>query len=331
MGYIKHNEFDKQLSGQRTISFYYFWGGESVLQQNLLEKIQKNENLEKEILYGETLKVDQLVNAVSTATLFADKKLIVIKNAEKIKTKDEKNIAEVLGTSPTVNPLFFLCSEKISKDELRNNPLIRKIAELGEVVEFRQLYQNEMIEYIVHKVAGRGKTISRSDVQYFIDLTGNNLSEVKNELEKLFLYTKDKKIINSTDIENCSGYTNQQNLYKLNDAIRIKDKQKALKVLNELIESGENEIHIIRSVYKEFNKMLLAESYIEEKKFNSRKVIETMRLNKYYGEKFLAEIKKYSRSDIINKIEMLYLTELADKSGRIVNSDLHMLILGLRA
>ena len=331
MGYIKHNEFDKQLSGQRTISFYYFWGGESVLQQNLLEKIQKNENLEKEILYGETLKVDQLVNAVSTATLFADKKLIVIKNAEKIKTKDEKNIAEVLGTFPTVNPLFFLCSEKISKDELRNNPLIRKIAELGEVVEFRQLYQNEMIEYIVHKVAGRGKTISRSDVQYFIDLTGNNLSEVKNELEKLFLYTKDKKIINSTDIENCSGYTNQQNLYKLNDAIRIKDKQKALKVLNELIESGENEIHIIRSVYKEFNKMLLAESYIEEKKFNSRKVIETMRLNKYYGEKFLAEIKKYSRSDIINKIEMLYLTELADKSGRIVNSDLHMLILGLRA
>ena len=331
MGYIKHNEFDKQLSGQRTIPFYYFWGGESVLQQNLLEKIQKNENLEKEILYGETLKVDQLVNAVSTATLFADKKLIVIKNAEKIKTKDEKNIAEVLGTSPTVNPLFFLCSEKISKDELRNNPLIRKIAELGEVVEFRQLYQNEMIEYIVHKVAGRGKTISRSDVQYFIDLTGNNLSEVKNELEKLFLYTKDKKIINSTDIENCSGYTNQQNLYKLNDAIRIKDKQKALKVLNELIESGENEIHIIRSVYKEFNKMLLAESYIEEKKFNSRKVIETMRLNKYYGEKFLAEIKKYSRSDIINKIEMLYLTELADKSGRIVNSDLHMLILGLRA
>lgn len=331
MGYIKHNEFDKQLSGQRTISFYYFWGGESVLQQNLLEKIQKNENLEKEILYGETLKVDQLVNAVSTATLFADKKLIVIKNAEKIKTKDEKNIAEVLGTSPTVNPLFFLCSEKISKDELRNNPLIRKIAELGEVVEFRQLYQNEMIEYIVHKVAGRGKTISRSDVQYFIDLTGNNLSEVKNELEKLFLYTKDKKIIDSTDIENCSGYTNQQNLYKLNDAIRIKDKQKALKVLNELIESGENEIHIIRSVYKEFNKMLLAESYIEEKKFNSRKVIETMRLNKYYGEKFLAEIKKYSRSDIINKIEMLYLTELADKSGRIVNSDLHMLILGLRA
>jgi len=331
LGYIKHNEFDKQLSGQRTISFYYFWGGESVLQQNLLEKIQKNENLEKEILYGETLKVDQLVNAVSTATLFADKKLIVIKNAEKIKTKDEKNIAEVLGTSPTVNPLFFLCSEKISKDELRNNPLIRKIAELGEVVEFRQLYQNEMIEYIVHKVAGRGKIISRSDVQYFIDLTGNNLSEVKNELEKLFLYTKDKKIINSTDIENCSGYTNQQNLYKLNDAIRIKDKQKALKVLNELIESGENEIHIIRSVYKEFNKMLLAESYIEEKKFNSRKVIETMRLNKYYGEKFLAEIKKYSRSDIINKIEMLYLTELADKSGRIVNSDLHMLILGLRA
>jgi len=331
LGYIKHNEFDKQLSGQRTIPFYYFWGGESVLQQNLLEKIQKNENLEKEILYGETLKVDQLVNAVSTATLFADKKLIVIKNAEKIKTKDEKNIAEVLGTSPTVNPLFFLCSEKISKDELRNNPLIRKIAELGEVVEFRQLYQNEMIEYIVHKVAGRGKTISRSDVQYFIDLTGNNLSEVKNELEKLFLYTKDKKIINSTDIENCSGYTNQQNLYKLNDAIRIKDKQKALKVLNELIESGENEIHIIRSVYKEFNKMLLAESYIEEKKFNSRKVIETMRLNKYYGEKFLAEIKKYSRSDIINKIEMLYLTELADKSGRIVNSDLHMLILGLRA
>ena len=331
MGYIKHNEFDKQLSGQRTISFYYFWGGESVLQQNLLEKIQKNENLEKEILYGETLKVDQLVNAVSTATLFADKKLIVIKNAEKIKTKDEKNIAEVLGTSPTVNPLFFLCSEKISKDELRNNPLIRKIAELGEVVEFRQLYQNEMIEYIVHKVAGQGKTISRSDVQYFIDLTGNNLSEVKNELEKLFLYTKDKKIIDSTDIENCSGYTNQQNLYKLNDAIRIKDKQKALKVLNELIEAGENEIHIIRSVYKEFNKMLLAESYIEEKKFNSRKVIETMRLNKYYGEKFLAEIKKYSRSDIINKIEMLYLTELADKSGRIVNSDLHMLILGLRA
>jgi len=331
LGYIKHNEFDKQLSGQRTISFYYFWGGESVLQQNLLEKIQKNENLEKEILYGETLKVDQLVNAVSTATLFADKKLIVIKNAEKIKTKDEKNIAEVLGTSPTVNPLFFLCSEKISKDELRNNPLIRKIAELGEVVEFRQLYQNEMIEYIVHKVAGRGKTISRSDVQYFIDLTGNNLSEVKNELEKLFLYTKDKKIINSKDIEKCSGYTNQQNLYKLNDAIRIKDKQKALKVLNELIESGENEIHIIRSVYKEFNKMLLAESYIEEKKFDSRKVIETMRLNKYYGEKFLAEIKKYSRSDIINKIEMLYLTELADKSGRIVNSDLHMLILGLRA
>jgi len=47
-----------------------------------------------------------------------------------------------------------------------------------------------------------------------------------------------KTEINTEDIEMCSGYVKQENIYRLNDAIMSGDRALALKILEELIQHG---------------------------------------------------------------------------------------------
>ena len=66
--------------------------------------------------------------------------------------------------------------------------------------------------------------------QLIIELTGNNLSKINNEFEKLSLNKKDSLGINEELILNHFGINNEYNLFELQNQYGKRDLMKVLKI-----------------------------------------------------------------------------------------------------
>ena len=63
--------------------------------------------------------------------------------------------------------------------------IYKAISKHGETVEFERLNHSNLVRWTRKRFQLHNKTISREDLEYFIMQTGNNLEDIKNEVEKL--------------------------------------------------------------------------------------------------------------------------------------------------
>jgi DNA polymerase-3 subunit delta len=326
MGKIKYRQLRDRIEQKKFAPLYYFHGEENYLQEKTvrqLEKINSDDLAAKQVLWGKDLTLNEFVNAISTVPLFTSPgaaEIVLLRGADSIKQATEKQIAgylDIPGKANTfVNLCIFINPERLRRNELENNPLINKIAGIGEVVEFSKLYDNEIIEFIIRELRTYDKKISRSAAEHILMFSGDELFNLSNEIQKLVSFVGSAAEINIDDIETCSGYTGQESIYKLNDAIMSENKSLASRILDDLIEHGENAIRIINSIYWNYSKAVAAKSYLENKGMNSDTIIRRMGMQRYYGRIFLDKVKKLNYKDILKKIELLHETDLAIKSGK---------------
>lgn len=77
---------------------------------------------------------------------------------------------------------------------------------------------------VVKLVKGQGKLIDIELAERFVALVGQDLSLIKNEIEKVMTFAYDRKEIKESDIEAIATKTKQQNLWKIAEGVVFGDK-----------------------------------------------------------------------------------------------------------
>src|SRR3989339_346146 len=99
MPYIKPAELLNQIKKNKLGNFYIFAGEESFTIEKgirLLSKALNIDEMNTEVFYGGDLDISSLILSLQTMPFLSDKKIILLKEAEKIKSQELKKLAEVL-------------------------------------------------------------------------------------------------------------------------------------------------------------------------------------------------------------------------------------------
>ncbi|MFN3967134.1 MAG: DNA polymerase III subunit delta [Endomicrobiia bacterium] len=328
MGLITFAELNRKLEKKEISHLYYFYGEEIYLIEETLNKLEKIIPVrpeEKEIFYGQNINIDVFVTSLSSLSLFGEKKFIIIKESNKIKSATQEIISKYLPDIKESCYVVFITPIKIKKDELQKNEIIKEVSKTGEVVEFRELFTDECIKFIKEEFSKNGKYISHKNIETFLELTGNNLYDIKNEIEKIILFIGEKKEITVEDIYNCSGLTKQEDIYKLSDAIISGNVQTAISIFNNLLNSGTEISHILVSISKTLQQLLRANILINSK-IPREEILKKLKMNIYFGNQLIDKSKKFTKEEILKKMEIIYKIELEMKSGRLENNNFSLFI-----
>jgi len=304
---------------------YYLWGEEHLLQEEFIKKIEEllaSSNCEKNIFYGTGLSIDDLASAMASMSLFSSERLVIIKEAHKIRAAAEKTIAGILANGFPAAYIIFINPQKLKKDVLSKNVLIKTIAETGLVVQFRPLYQQECVKYIVNEFRKNERAITEKDADYLYQIAGDNLYDLKNEIEKLVLYTIKKGRVTDEDIGLCSGFIKQESMIAVTNAITEGDREKTLRLVDNLLNSKEETFMVFSLIYRAYRKIMLARS-MKQKNIPE---FDISRRISVYDKGFFDKIKKFRKKDIIRKLEILHDAEFAIKSGKVENADLRPVV-----
>ena len=194
-------------------------------EEHLLEESEKSFNLT--ILYGKDTDWATVVNACRRYPMFADKQVVIIKEAQAMKDllKMESYIDKPLEST------ILVVAHKQGKIDGRSKTA-KLIKDRGVLLSTKKMYDNQLPGWVEAYVHSLGRAISQKAGILLVDHIGNDLARMANEIEKLLVNLPESKKIDENDIEKYVGISKEYNVFELQNAIGQKDITKVMRIIH---------------------------------------------------------------------------------------------------
>ena len=208
----------------------------------------------RSVFYGKDANWSDVVNACMRYPMFAEKQLVLLKEAQQMKDLEK---LENYIKNPLASTIFIIShKEKTINKTTKLGKFIKKECELFTSEKIRDY---KLVEWVADYLKSQDFTMSSKSIQLLTEHLGNDLSRIVNELEKLTLNLGDRKNINEDDIEKFVGISKEYNAFELQAAMSKKDLVKAIQII-QYFESNPKAVPIqlvLPALYGFFSKLYI--------------------------------------------------------------------------
>ena len=220
------------------------------------EEIGKiSEKLKRKIIsYDEKQIIDNTVEFFENnlnKSLFDNEKIIVINRC----TDKITVVIEELITKNIDDTLFILNSEALEKKSKLRNFFEKSKAGLVSIAFYPDNFDT-LFKIARRSLKEKKILISSECVSILINKCANDRKNLLNEIEKIDLYSRDKKKINNEEIFNLINLSENHSINELINSCLVKNQKKLFTILNSNIFSNEDCIVIIRTLLKKTKSLL---------------------------------------------------------------------------
>lgn len=227
---LQIQRFEEQIKKGLPEKIYFLFATEPFFLFESVRLIRKNFDPISIETYESPEEVDTTA-LMTTHSLFAEKRILIVSNFEKIK-KTEKRIEWLTKVKNTLAPPISLIilsntSNKEIPDELdfiKGEKIISFNLDIGD---------RDLEEWISYKASEQGVNLKLDAIAYLIDITNGQPGLLSSEIEKISLLTE-KNILGLSDIKEILSEVAEYKTFDLIDAIERKDTEKAFKILEQI-------------------------------------------------------------------------------------------------
>lgn len=282
-------------------NFYLLYSDDVSLLNNEVLKLKNSLNISDESIYYDIDNISDIVVEASTVGMFNPYKFIVI-DCSSYKDIDISLLEDYFKSYNVNSYLIFIYKGTIDS----RKKLFKLISDNGIVMklDISNDYLNDFVNDYLKKNNYRmeGTTIS-----YFLSRCGNNIDNIKNELDKLMLYKLDEKIINNDDISLLIQESSDDSVFELVSAFLKNDSRKAMKLYYEFINDGMDVSQIVAIIASQIRLLFQVKRLYNEGKSNDE-IAKILEFRSVYRVKYLLnDAYLYSDNDLVK-----YLSNLAD-------------------
>ena len=301
------------IKSQSFAPIYFFYGEEEFLITESVDLIVKNsldesvKEFNLDILQGSDVDGDTLANIVSSYPMMADRRVVVVKDFDKVSGKE---VLESYFEHPAESTLLVLTTPR---PDFRKKvySLLKKNAVCG---EFRPLYDNETVEWINLRMKSIQRSIEPEAAALLHSYVGNSLRELANEIEKLSIASEGHSTITIQDVERIVGISKEFTVFELANTIGEKNISKSVVIAERLMDSGESAVPVIAALTSHFIKMWKLAYGVRQTK-NETELARIAGIHPYFVRSYLSYVKNYTLQEIENAFVVLAEADLRIKSS----------------
>lgn len=293
---------------------YGLIGEEDYLKNIILSKIKKqclpSENTDSFnyiSIDGKATTSAGIVSECQQLPFMGDFRLIVIKDADKI--IDDKILEYI--KNPVKTTCLVLLIHKLDK-RLSAYKVLEKHALIQ---EFNHPNEKDICIWIQRYLKDREKNISQADTNRLAGILDNNLTGIRQELEKLITYTGQKDTIGCKDIENIISENRTSNSFALTEAIQNKDTSTAIKTINKLLEQGDAVQQITGTIRWMITRLWECKELL--KTCDRTELSKQLRIPSYFLEKFIRQAEKFQFAELKTGLVKLFELEKTIRTYKI--------------
>lgn len=311
----KYNEILGDLKNKIYKPIYVLMGDEVYYIDKLSDFIANNVLPEDErafnqtVIYGKDIdKVSLIIDTARRFPMMSNYQVIIIREAQEIKIGNQFLKFEELESyakNPLKSTILVICYKGKTID--KRTAFYKTVVKTGEVLESARLYENEIGNWIVKYVKQKNFEIEPDAVSVLSDFLGNDLSRIVNELHKLFtVLPKDRKKINTLDIEQNIGISRDYNTFELGKAISNRDVLQANKIVMHFMKNTKEYPFVvtIATLFSQFSKMLKYH-HLRRIKSDNRDIVAALGINPYFLRDYDTSAKYFNMLQTVKVISLL--------------------------
>jgi DNA polymerase-3 subunit delta len=276
----------------------------------------------------------EVLDRAQTPSLMAPFQVFFIRNVKTLygrgSHKEEFAAVEAYAKNPNPNALLIFVADHISipadvrrmdmQDKDKYERLRETLGESCTMLEFARVDEGDGVRWLIETAQQHGYKMDNDAARELVDSLGADMMLVSGELEKLMLFTLEKKRISLGDVETMVLAAKQRNLYELTDAISSYDRARALQVLNALLSSGDGEEAAIGHLYmlaRTFKQMLVV---LERNVRDSRAIWQALwqgfRVPPFAADELIRQARRYkSRRHLTRALRLVAKADLDLRSN----------------
>ncbi|MBI5696238.1 MAG: DNA polymerase III subunit delta [Nitrospirae bacterium] len=256
-----------------------------------LEGVAKDFNLD--VFYGKDAKADDIVSQASTLPMMSERRVVVVKEADRLKGT-EPLLAYL--ASPAPETVMILVAEGAEKP--KEAALTKPMSKSCVFVHFYPPFESEVPRWIKQLARESGYTVDDDAAAYLRDTLGGNLALVEAELNKLFNFLGDRKTITPDDVRESVGDFGMPLVFDLMDAVAEKRTGAALEVLSRLLTDKENNPIMLVGMFAAHWRRLLAAKEMADAGDGPEKLEKAFRLNFRNKKAFLGQVARARATEL---------------------------------
>lgn len=245
--YLRPEEVYRHLRNGKLPPFYLFSGPAEFLKEKILSAL-KNElvpeswrDLNYQVFYADEdeVKPGLILDAARSVPFMSGTKLVVVRNTESFAPGSLEMFIPYLEDPSDSTCLIFLSTKTDSRTKF-----FRKFKECGLVVDFRKLFDSEVIPWIKKTAKELGIEIDGPGCSYLQQIVGNRMRDLYGELEKLYLLYG-KGPVGPNEIKRVVSHSRNYTVFELMDKISFKKWAESITVLRKFLGAGDRQEEVL--------------------------------------------------------------------------------------
>ena len=310
-------------------NLYLIVGEDQELINFYLNKIMKEIGLdeEKKINYDmNTSSISDILDEVSMISLFSSEKVVIGYNFDisKINDNDRDYLIRYLNNNNSNDRYIILIAGKVdgrSKDYKIFKDKF-KIIDLLQIDNGKDIYK-----YVEDYIKDREYKIDKYNLDYLVELLGNDINNINNEIDKILLYLNDDKVISREVIDKLVSDNIDNIMYEFTNAVLDRDYEKIGKMYNDFKIENVGYDYLIGSLGNALRGALVIKILYNQGNSNNE-IAKFIGKKEFYIKKMIERLYNYTVDDLCMMIDKLGIIDREYKSGKSNIDMLELYLLG---
>ena len=316
---LNYNAELRRLKETGPERLYLLWGPEDYLREQYLSQLKKiclpegEDSFSYKRLDGPDLDPDELRFAVDAVPFLTERSFVELRDVDINKLKEPEKFSALLADIPDYCTVAFVQNARYEPDGRLK--LIKSLRQTARELKFTQQSQGMLIDWLSRRFAAAGKGISLEAAQRLIFVSGDLMSGLIPEIEKLAAYAQGERVT-VEDVDAVAHHLPEAVIFDMTDLIAQKKNNAAMSVLAELLADKNNEaIPMLAMLGLQMRKLYAARLAVEQN-LGSKYVMEACGLkHDFIASRLIGSARGFTLPQLKRAVEICAETDYRIKSS----------------
>ena len=241
---LNYNAEIRLLREQGPERIYFLWGPEDYLREAFLTELRgkcvpSEDDFSYQRFDGPAVDMAALGEAVDMLPFFSERRFVEVRDYDinASREHDTARLKEILADVPDYCTLCFVFGASYAPDG--RTAAVKALKKSAHCMEFTEQEQGALSRWVVNRFRALGKTVTPSDAEYLVFLSGTRMNALIPEIEKAAAYAAGDNVTRA-DIDATANRLPEADVFKLTDCIARRCFDDAAALLQDLLGDKNN-------------------------------------------------------------------------------------------
>jgi DNA polymerase III subunit delta len=286
------------------MSSAYLLTGESFLAEEALDEIRRSESTDvlSEVTFDPSSEAAELVEALETASLLGDRRLVVIRDAQDLKKDHAEALAGYLESPSPSSVLVMVASGRTKLDAV--------VRSKGDVIALEAPKGRRLVTWLRDRARARRLKLDERGAWALVDAVGNELRDLDAALEQLATGIGTEATVDAAKVRSMFARLADERIYAFTDAVGDRRLPLATSTLRRLLDQGDEPLVLFGALVAHIRRLLRARRYVDQ---GARVVGDALGLPTWRAERVQRQARSFTEDELVASMDVLAETDVEMK------------------